>query len=47
MDAFLPVSTELDIGEIIKYYFKVRPKFKHIDTFGIINQHYRKRLKLR
>ena len=47
MDPFLPVSTELDIDELIKYYFKVRPKFKHIDTCSIINQHHRKRLKLR
>ena len=47
MDPFLPVSTELDIDELIKYCFKVRPKFKHIDTCSIINQHHRKRLKLR
>ena len=47
MDVFISVSTELDIEEIIKYYFKVRPTFKHIDICSIINQHYRKKLKLR
>ena len=47
MDVFLPGSTELDIGELIKYYFKARPKFKHIDICSIINQHHRKKLKLR
>ena len=43
MGVFLPGSTELDIGEIIKYYFKARPKFKHIDICSIINQHHRKK----
>ena len=47
MDIFLPVSTELDIEGPIKYYFKVRPKFNHIDICIIINQHHRKKLKLR
>ena len=47
MDVFLPVSTELDIEELIKYYFKVRPKVKYIDICSIINQHHRKKLKLR
>ena len=47
MGVFLPGSTELDIGELIKYYFKARPKFKHIDICSIINQHHRKKLKLR
>ena len=47
MDVFLPVSTELDTEEPIKYYFKVRPKFKHIDICIIINQHHRKKLKSR
>ena len=47
MDVFLPVSTELDIGELIKYYFKVRPTFKYLDICSIINQHHRKKLRLR
>ena len=47
MGVFLSVSTELDIEDLIKYYFKVWPKFKHIDICSIINQHYRKKLKLR
>ena len=46
MNVFFPVSTELDIDELIKYYFKVRPKFKYIDICSIINQHHRKRLTL-
>ena len=47
MDVFLPVSTELDIDELIKYYFKVRPKFKYNDICSIINQHHRTKLTLR
>ena len=47
MDVFLPVSTELDFGELIKYYFKVRPTFKYLDICSIINQHHRKKLRLR
>ena len=47
MDLFLPVSTDLDIDELIKYYFKVRPKFKHSDMSSIISQHHRKKLNLR
>ena len=43
MDVFLPVSTELDIDELIKHYFKLRRKFKHIDICSIINQHHRKK----
>ena len=47
MDVFLHVSTELDIDGLIKYYFKVRQKFKYIDICSIINQHHRKKLSLR
>ena len=47
MDVFLPVSTELDLDKPIKYYFKVRPKFKYIDICSIINRYHRKKLKLR
>ena len=47
MDVFLPVSTEIDLDELIKYYFKVRPKFKYIYICSIINQYHRKKLKLR
>ena len=47
MDVFLPVSTELDLDKLIKYYFKVRPKFKYIDICSIINRYHRKKLKLR
>ena len=43
MGVFLPGSTELDIGELIKYYFKARPKFKHIDICSILNQHHHKK----
>ena len=45
MGVFFPVSTELYIDELIKYYFKVRPKFKYIDACSI-NQHHCKKLKL-
>ena len=47
MDVFLLVSTELAIDELIKYYFKVRQKFKYIDICSIINQHHQKKLTLR
>ena len=47
MGVFLPVSTELAIDELIKYYFKVRQKFKYIGICSIINQHHRKKLTLR
>ena len=47
MDIFLPLSTELYIDELIKYYFKVRPKFKYINICSIINQPHCKKLKLR
>ena len=46
MDFFLSVRTELDIDELIKYYFKVRPKFKYIDICSIFSQHHRKNLTL-
>ena len=46
MDVFLPVSTELDTDELIRYYFKARQKFKYIDICSIINQHHRKKLTL-
>ena len=36
--------TELDIDGLIKYYFKVRQKFKYIEICSIINQHHRKKL---
>ena len=39
MDVFFPVSTKLDIDELIKHYFKVRPKCKYNDICSIIN-HY-------
>ena len=45
MNLFLPVSTDLDIDELIKYHFKVRPK--HSDICSIISQHHRKKLNLR
>ena len=45
MNLFLPVSTDLDIDELIKYHFKVRPK--HCDISSIISQHHRKKLNLR
>ena len=41
MNVFLPVSTELNIDELIKYYFQLRPKFKYIDICNIINEHHR------
>ena len=47
MDVFLPVSTELNIDELIKYYFKLRPKFKYIDICNIINEHHYITLTLR
>ena len=47
MDVFLPVSTELNIDELIKYYFQVRPKFKYINICNIINEHHRTTLTLR
>ena len=47
MDVFLLVSTELNIDELIKYYFQVRPKFKYIDICNIINEHHRTTLTLR
>ena len=47
MDVSLPVSTELDIEELIKHYFKAKRKFKHIDICRVVNQHHRKKLKLR
>ena len=47
MDVFLPVSTELDIDRLIKYYFKVRQMFRYIDICSIINQYHRKKLTLR
>ena len=47
MDVLLPVSTELDIDGLIKYYFRVRQKFKYIDICSIINQHHRKKPTLR
>ena len=45
MNLFLPVSTDLDIDELIKHHFKVRPK--HSDICSIISQHHRKKLNLR
>ena len=47
MDVFLPVSTELNIDELIKYYFQVRPKFKYINICNIINEHHCTTLTLR
>ena len=47
MDVFLPVSTELNIDELIKYYSQLRPKFKYIDICNIINEHHRTTLTLR
>ena len=47
MDIFLPLSTELDIDKLLKYCFKVKPKFKYMDICSIINQHHCKKRKLR
>ena len=47
MNVFLPVSTELNIDELIKYCFQVRPKFKYIDICYIINEYHRTTLTLR
>ena len=47
MDVFLPVSTELNIDELIKYYFQLRPKVKYIDVCNIINEHHHITLTLR
>ena len=47
MDIFLPVSTEPDIDELVKYYFQVRSKFKYIDICSLINKHHRITLTLR
>ena len=41
MNVFLPVSTELNIDELIKYYFQLRPKFKYIDICNITNEYHR------
>ena len=47
MNVFLPVSTELNIDELIKYHFQLRPKFKYIDICNIINEDHRITLTLR
>ena len=47
MDVFLSVSTELNIEELIKNYFKLRPKSKYIDIRNIINEHHYITLTLR
>ena len=47
MDVFLPVSTGLNIDELIKYYFQLRLKFKYIDICNIINEHHHITLTLR
>ena len=47
MDVFLSVGTELNIDELIKYCFPVRPKFKYIDICNVINEHHRMTLTLR
>ena len=46
MDVFFPVSTKLDIDELIKHYFKVRPKCKYNDICSIVNHYHRKKLTL-
>ena len=46
MDVFFPVSTKLDIDELIKHYVKIRPMFKYNDICSIINHYHRKKLTL-
>ena len=47
MDASFPVSTELSIDDLFKYYFQVSPKFKYIGICKILHEYHRTTLKLR
>ena len=47
MDVFLPVSTEVNIDELLKWYFQLKPKFKYIDICNIINEHHHITMTLR